>query len=274
MTKSYDLSGSHGDKNVSFSSSAALEPEAGPVATIKTTDLSEKTNGHSPDSQKLGDVGGKREAESGQDGKKSDDEDVKKRPATFGELFSFANCFDLFLIAIGVIAACAHGSSWPLLFLIFGDVTNDFVGYGKNNTNTSAAEMADQFEYNMTQYAITYVYIGIGVAVTTYAHVAFFQLTGERQTFRLRQKFFKSLLREEIAWYDKQQSGELTTRLADDLERVREGIGDKVGLSIQFLAQFLAGFILGFARGWKLTLVIMSLTPLLAIGAAVLGKVR
>ena len=54
---------------------------------------------------------------------------------------------------------------------------------------------------------------------------------------------------------------------------MREGIGDKLGLSIQFLAQFFAGFILGFIKGWKLTLVMMSLTPLLAIGAGILGKV-
>ena len=45
--------------------------------------------------------------------------------------------------------------------------------------------------------------------------IASLQLSGERQTFKLRKSFFKSLLREEISWYDKQQSGELTTRLAE-----------------------------------------------------------
>lgn len=58
------------------------------------------------------------------------------------------------------------------------------------------------------------------------------------------------------------------------MERVKDGTGDKIGLSIQFLSQFVAGFVVGFVRGWKLTLVMMSLTPVLAIFAGILGKVK
>ena len=59
-----------------------------------------------------------------------------------------------------------------------------------------------------------------------------------------------------------------------DLERVREGLGDKVSFMFQFLAQFIAGFTIGFVYGWKLALVMMSLTPLLAICGAFLSKVN
>ena len=55
-----------------------------------------------------------------------------------------------------------------------------------------------------------------------------------------------------------------------DVNKIQEGIGDKLGQFFQFMAQFLAGFIVGFVRGWELTLVIMSVVPLLAISAAVL----
>jgi ABC-type multidrug transport system fused ATPase/permease subunit len=58
-----------------------------------------------------------------------------------------------------------------------------------------------------------------------------------------------------------------------DLERVREGIGDKLSLLLQFTAQFFSGFAIGFWKSWNMTLVMMSLTPLLAIGAAYFGKV-
>lgn len=58
-----------------------------------------------------------------------------------------------------------------------------------------------------------------------------------------------------------------------DLERVREGIGDKFSMLIQYFATFLVGFVVGFMKGWQLTLVIMSLTPLLALSSAFLGKV-
>jgi len=37
----------------------------------------------------------------------------------------------------------------------------------------------------------------------------------ERQTHRIRKQFFRAILRQEIAWFDVHQSGELTTRLAE-----------------------------------------------------------
>lgn len=58
-----------------------------------------------------------------------------------------------------------------------------------------------------------------------------------------------------------------------DLERVREGLGDKCSFAIQFVAAFFAGFAIGFWKGWKLALVMMSLTPLLAVCAAFMMKV-
>ncbi|CAG5131707.1 unnamed protein product, partial [Candidula unifasciata] len=228
-------------------------------------------------------------------------EDEARRVATFSELFSFSTCLDKLLILIGILTACVHGASWPMLFVLFGDMTNTFVSYGQNlqtnasdslnssygndnTTNSSHGNLSSAdnitvvldfgaFEDSMTQFALKYIYIGLGVCVATYVHIAFLQIACERQTHKLRKAFFKALLRENIGWYDKQQSGELTTRLADDLERVKEGIGDKVGLAIQFLAQFVAGFIIGFIKGWKLTLVIMSLSPILAICSGLLGKV-
>lgn len=58
-----------------------------------------------------------------------------------------------------------------------------------------------------------------------------------------------------------------------DLERVREGIGDKLSICLQFISTFIAGFAIGFIKSWRLTLVMMSLTPILAICAAFLSRV-
>ena len=58
--------------------------------------------------------------------------------------------------------------------------------------------------------------------------------------------------------------------LNSDVNKIQEGIGDKLGQFFQFMAQFVGGFIVGFIRGWELTLVITSIVPLLAISAAIL----
>ena len=55
-----------------------------------------------------------------------------------------------------------------------------------------------------------------------------------------------------------------------DINNVQNGMGDKVATFIHFFVTFLAGYVIGFIKGWKLTLIILSLTPLLAVSATIL----
>ena len=58
-----------------------------------------------------------------------------------------------------------------------------------------------------------------------------------------------------------------------DINKIHLGIGDKMGTFIQWMAGFFAGFAIGFAYGWKLTLVILAISPLLAGVAILMSKV-
>ena len=58
-----------------------------------------------------------------------------------------------------------------------------------------------------------------------------------------------------------------------DINKVNDGMGHKIALFVQSLAMVFGGFAMGFAYGWKLTLVILALSPLIAIAGALLGKV-
>ncbi|XP_077998882.1 ATP-dependent translocase ABCB1-like isoform X2 [Glandiceps talaboti] len=231
----------------------------------------------------------------------SDEVEVKTsaKPATLSQLFRFATSFDVFLMVIGGIFAAVHGAGWPALMLIFGQMTDTFInGTGTPNTtfppmpptmhtvpphpsNGSSAVTVypfaypsyDHFNKEMTKYAIYYCIVGGAVFIASYFQACFWTVSCERQTNKLRRAFFKSILRQEIGWFDKHQSGELTTRLSDDLEQVRLGLGDKFSLVIQFVAAFFSGFAIGFWKSWKLTLVMMSLTPLLAIVSGLMAKV-
>ena len=49
------------------------------------------------------------------------------------------------------------------------------------------------------------------------------------------------------------------------MNKVVEGIGDKIGNFFQWFSCFLAGIVIGFAYGWKLTLVILAFGPILVI---------
>ena len=58
-----------------------------------------------------------------------------------------------------------------------------------------------------------------------------------------------------------------------DVNKIQEGIGEKLGMIFQMVSQFFAGFIVGFVYGWQLTLVILAVSPLLAISGGVMGRV-
>ena len=57
------------------------------------------------------------------------------------------------------------------------------------------------------------------------------------------------------------------------ISKVNDGIGEKFGSCLQYFASFLTGLIIGFANGWKLTLVILSMSPLLAVSGVLFSKV-
>ncbi|MBN3283765.1 MDR1 protein, partial [Polyodon spathula] len=221
--------------------------------------------------------------------------------------FRFATGLEIIMMIVGLICAAGHGVALPIMLIVFGQMTDSFVNSGlKQNTsgkiclscdfhfqivniqysfffpptatqmNTSskcAAASGVDIESEMTKYA--YYYIGIGAAVLVLAtmQVAMFLLSATRQTKRIREKLFHAILHQHMGWFDTHQIGTLNQRLTDDINTINEGLGDRICIFVQFFCTFVAGFIIGFIYGWKLTLVILSVSPLLAASAAVLSKI-
>uniref|UniRef100_A0A8C9E5Z1 Phosphatidylcholine translocator ABCB4 n=1 Tax=Phocoena sinus TaxID=42100 RepID=A0A8C9E5Z1_PHOSS len=182
-------------------------------------------------------------------------------------------------MSFGTIMAIAHGSGLPLMMVVFGEMTDRFVNIGGNfsfpgKTRLEKTELylKETFEL-FSRYAYYYSGLGAGVLVAAYIQVSFWTLAAGRQIKKIRQEFFHAILRQEIGWFDINDTTELNTRLTDDISKISEGIGDKVGMFFQAIATFFAGFVVGFLRGWKLTLVIMAISPILGLSTAVWAKV-
>ncbi|KAF5927848.1 hypothetical protein HPG69_000754 [Diceros bicornis minor] len=193
-------------------------------------------------------------------------------------LFRYSDWQDKLFMYLGTIMAIAHGSGLPLMMIVFGEMTDRFVNTSGNfsfpvNFSLSMLNPGRILEEEMTRYAYYYSGLGAGVLVAAYIQVSFWTLAAGRQIKKIRQKLFHAILRQEIGWFDINDTTELNTRLTDDISKISEGIGDKVGMFFQAVATFFAGFIVGFIRGWKLTLVIMAISPLLGLSAAVWAKI-
>ncbi|XP_075068305.1 ATP-binding cassette sub-family B member 5 isoform X4 [Mixophyes fleayi] len=197
----------------------------------------------------------------------------KEKPKTVGpiQIFRFSEGLDILYMIIGVLGGIVNGICHPLMLIVFGDMADSIVCHNSSLQNTSACVQKPLSE-QMALFSLYYVGIGAAVIVCGYFQVSFWVLTAARQTRKMRQLFFHSVLSQEISWFDVTKSGELNTRLTEDINKINDGIGDKVGHLVQNCATFVAGLVVGLIKGWQLALVIMATSPLVAISTAICSK--
>ncbi|XP_048807094.1 phosphatidylcholine translocator ABCB4-like isoform X3 [Lagopus muta] len=204
-------------------------------------------------------------------------------------MFRYSDRQDKLLMALGTTMAVLHGASLPLMMIVFGDMTDSFIAsenitYPANFSllNSTLVNFSMEFfsslilgelEEEMTRYAYYYSGIGAGVLFAAYIQVSFWTLAAGRQIKRIRQEFFHAVMRQEIGWFDVNDVCELNTRIVDDISKINEGIGEKIAMFFQAVATFFTGFIVGFTKGWKLTLVILALSPVLGFSSALWAKI-
>lgn len=96
----------------------------------------------------------------------------------------------------------------------------------------------------------------------------------ELQISRMRKAFLRSVLRQEMAWYDINGGGNFASRLTDNLEKIKEGICEKVAIFAYLIASFFACVFFSLYYGWRLTLVVLSCAPFSMLATALAAKVR
>uniref|UniRef100_A0A4X1SYT0 Phosphatidylcholine translocator ABCB4 n=1 Tax=Sus scrofa TaxID=9823 RepID=A0A4X1SYT0_PIG len=196
----------------------------------------------------------------------------EKKPAvSVLAMFRYSNWLDVLYMLLGTTAAIVHGTGLPLMMLVFGEMIDSFASVG-NLAHIKIPNVTSGSEY-CSWYAYYYSAIGAGVLVAAYIQVSFWCMAAGRQIYKIRKQFFHAIMQQEIGWFDMHDVGELNTRLTDDISKINNGIGDKIGVFFQLLATFIIGFISAFSRGWKLALVVMTVSPILGLSVAVWAKI-
>uniref|UniRef100_A0A9J7ZZR1 ABC-type xenobiotic transporter n=1 Tax=Cyprinus carpio carpio TaxID=630221 RepID=A0A9J7ZZR1_CYPCA len=209
-------------------------------------------------------------------GKKEKKSKKKKEPVKtvgFFQLFRYATCLEVLLMLIGLLCAAAHGIALPLMCVVFGQMTDSFVLSGQKGNLTGIFNSTIKKHPFKHVHAYYFVAIGAAVLILGTFQVMLFLLTAAKQTKRIREKYFHAILHQQMSWFDMHQIGELNIRLTDNINTINDGLGDKICVFVQFFCTFIAGLIIGLIYGWKLTLVILAVSPLLAGSAAVWSKI-
>ncbi|XP_019099819.1 PREDICTED: ABC transporter B family member 4-like, partial [Camelina sativa] len=194
--------------------------------------------------------------------KNKEDHDEKTKTVPFYKLFAFADSFDFLLMLLGTLGSIGNGLGFPIMTLLFGDLVDAF---GQNQTNTTD---------KVSKIALKFVYLGIGTFVAAFLQLSGWMISGERQAARIRSLYLKTILRQDITFFDiDTNTGEVVGRMSGDTVLIQDAMGEKVGKAIQLVSTFVGGFVIAFIRGWLLTLVMLSSIPLLVMSGALLAIV-
>ncbi|XP_061991012.1 ABC transporter B family member 11-like isoform X2 [Rosa rugosa] len=178
------------------------------------------------------------------------------------KLFSFADSLDYLLMSVGTISAIGNGLCMPLMTIVMGDVIDSF-GETRNIKEVSNA---------VSKVALKFVYLALGAAAASFLQMSCWMITGERQAARIRSLYLKTILRQDVGFFDQEiNSGEIVGRMSGDTVLIQEAMGEKVGSFIQLVATFIGGFGIAFFKGSLLTLVMISSIPPLVLSTAVLN---
>ncbi|KAH0838898.1 LOW QUALITY PROTEIN: hypothetical protein HID58_090577 [Brassica napus] len=123
----------------------------------------------------------------------------------------------------------------------FSDVTDVLlmiVGFGRSYRKRS------WFSVDDIVICLKFVYLGLGTFVAAFLQVSCWVITGERQAARIRSLYLKTILRQDIVFFDVEtNTGEVVGRMSGDTVLILDAM---VGKFIQLLATFLAGYALAF----------------------------
>ncbi|XP_048487595.1 multidrug resistance protein homolog 49 [Plutella xylostella] len=158
------------------------------------------------------------------------------------------------LILIGCIAAFVLGACFPVMSIVMGYIVLIF-------SNHDAEVVSREANF----YAGLLLLNALVSAGCTCLQSVIFTKTGLKMTTRLRVAYFKSLLNQEMGYYDRQSNtvGTLCNRLSNDVAEVKGATGLRIGLILQGFSSLFIGLVIGFIYSWKISLVGCAMLPML-----------
>ncbi|KAG2490598.1 hypothetical protein HYH03_010991 [Edaphochlamys debaryana] len=184
-------------------------------------------------------------------------------PVPFLKLFSTADKWDILLMVLGTIGAIGNGTLLPLFAIFFGDFTDAF------GSDTTSPDFVDK----VSKISLKFTYLSIAALFASYLECALWMYTGNRQANRLRSRFLKAVLHQDVAFFDVQSTtGGLVQGLNEDSIDVQNAISEKLGGFLHHSSTFVTGFIIGFVMGWEMALVMVGCMPFMAAIGGILAK--
>ncbi|KAI0190593.1 leptomycin B resistance protein pmd1 [Astrocystis sublimbata] len=168
------------------------------------------------------------------------------------KLLSYTTTTDRLVMLMGCIFCVIYGE----LAGTFQRFGNDVIGPHELNSEVA-------------RFALYFIYLGIGIFVFVFAGTVTFFLWGDRIIHRLRVDYLKSIIRQDIAFFDILGSGQITSSLTSDIYLVQDALSAKLSLTLTSVATCTSAFVIIFVESWRLALVLLSAVVGIAIANSV-----
>ncbi|XP_057811074.1 putative multidrug resistance protein [Salvia miltiorrhiza] len=164
-----------------------------------------------------------------------------------GGVFRFADGVDKLLMFLGVLGSVGEGLASPLTMYVTSGAIDAFGQFSRSIER----EVVDK-------YGLRLFYIAIGVGFASFFEGLCWTRTAERQTSRIRTEYLKSVLRQEVGFFDNQDSSSATFQVISNISADAHIIQDVIAYKIpNTLAQFCAlvfGLAVAFLLSWRMAL--------------------
>ncbi|PWA52634.1 AAA+ ATPase domain-containing protein [Artemisia annua] len=186
-----------------------------------------------------------------------------------GGMFHYADGIDKLLMLCGTIGCIGDGLMSPLTMIILGGIIDEYGGGEPNFTN----DVVDK-------YALKLLILAIGVATAAFIEGICWTRTAERQTSRLRIGYLKSVLRQEVGFFDTQVGSstnfEVISTISGDAQLIQDVMAEKIPNCMSHISALVFSIVVAFTLSWRLAVAslpfaLLFVVPVLSIGALLKG---
>ncbi|CAE6071221.1 unnamed protein product [Arabidopsis arenosa] len=200
--------------------------------------------------------------------KEEEKESGRNKMKSFGSvrsIFMHADGVDWLLMGLGFIGAVGDGFTTPLVLLITSKLMNNL---GGSSFNT------DTFMQNISKNSVALLYVACGSWVVCFLEGYCWTRTGERQTARMREKYLRAVLRQDVGYFDLHvtSTSDVITSVSSDSFVIQDVLSEKLPNFLMSASTFVGSYIVGFILLWRLAIVGLPFIVLLVIPGLMYGR--
>ena len=166
-------------------------------------------------------------------------------------------------LVVGTVAAIAAGVPLPIIGVLFGKMVNGFNEQACVAHTLAPPDPAQQAEFlqDVQDHVVQIIIVAAVNFALIWIYTSCWSFLGERIVRRLRERYVRALLSQDMSYFDMLPPGEISTRLGENLITVQNGTSEKVGILLSSIAYFLASYITAFVLLPVLAAQLLSLVP-------------